>query len=148
MFISNPLIDNGFVSRAEIMQKEDNDLFIFELREEILDDALKICYDRYMERQNACFTAHCTSLALLRLIDWIYFRHDPGEDPNAYPPCNIRKRIESWTPDEMPDPSPKDSWARNDLDVTEEVTDELLKKCPSTSSLDYPVVKEIPQKYW
>lgn len=64
------LIDNSFHSRAEILQKEENDLVVFDIREEILEDALRIGYERYMERQNALFTAHCAAQAWLKLIDW------------------------------------------------------------------------------
>lgn len=121
---------------------------IFDLREEIIEKSLEICYERYMEIQNVKFTVHCASQAWLKLIDWNFFRHDPGEDPTAYPPSYIPNRIKSWTPDNIPDPSPKDTWARHDLEVVEEVTEEELKAWPSNTSLDYPVIQDIPEEYW
>ncbi|XP_052751200.1 uncharacterized protein LOC113514727 [Galleria mellonella] len=133
---------------AEILQKEENDLVIFDIREEIIEEALRIGYDHYMERQTVFFTAHCAAQAWLKLIDWNFYRHDPGEDPSAYPPCNIPKRVESWIPDELPDPSPKDTWCRNDLNIVEDTSEEVLEKWPSNHSLDVPVVEEIPSEYW
>jgi hypothetical protein len=56
--------------RAEVLQKEDSDLFIFEIREDIVEEAIKIGYEHYMERQNAFFTVHCAAQAWLKLIDW------------------------------------------------------------------------------
>ncbi|XP_047521892.1 uncharacterized protein LOC125060830 [Pieris napi] len=133
---------------AEILQKEEDDLMILDIREEILDDALAICFVKYMQRQTALFTAHCAAQAWLKLIDWHFYRHDPGEDPSAYPPCYIPKRRESWIPDELPDPSPKDSWCRQDLIIQEEWQEEGLKKWPSSSSIDMPLVEDISSEYW
>ncbi|KAL0870850.1 hypothetical protein ABMA27_004694 [Loxostege sticticalis] len=133
---------------AEVLQKEDNDLFIFEVREDIVEEALRIGYERYMDKQNALFTAHCAAQAWLKLIDWHYYRHDPGEDPSAYPACFIPKRLESWIPDELPDPSPKDTWCKQELNVLEDTPDEGLQKWPSTNSLDMPLVEEIPSEFW
>ncbi|XP_026741795.1 uncharacterized protein LOC113503866 isoform X2 [Trichoplusia ni] len=79
---------------------------------------------------------------------WNFYRHDPGEDPTASPACYIPRRTESWIPDELPDPSPKDTWGRQDLAVVEEMQEESLQKWPSSSSLDMPVVEDIPQEYW
>ncbi|XP_073961675.1 uncharacterized protein isoform X2 [Choristoneura fumiferana] len=129
---------------AEILQKEENELIVLDVREELLEQAMRIGYEHYMERQTTCFTAHCAALAWLKLIDWYFYRHDPGEDPSAYPPCYIPKRRESWMPDQLPDPSPKDTWGQQNLPVLEETCEEDLKKCPSSSSIDYPVVEEIP----
>lgn len=77
-----------------------------------------------------------------------FYRHDPGEESSAHPPCYIPKRVESWIPDEIPEPSPKDSWCKNELDVVENTTEEGLKHYPSTSSLDFPITEKIPQEYW
>ncbi|XP_063537580.1 uncharacterized protein LOC134746938 [Cydia strobilella] len=129
---------------AEVLQKEDTELMVLEMREEIVEEAIKIGYGRYMERQTAPFTAHCAAQAWLKLIDWHFYKHDPGEDPSAYPPCFIPKRVESWTPDVMPLPSPKDAWGRMNLNVVEEVVEETLRKWPSSQSVDLPVVDEIP----
>ncbi|CAH0720583.1 unnamed protein product, partial [Brenthis ino] len=109
---------------AEILQKEETDLMIFDIREEILESAMEICYEKN------------------------FFRHDPGEDPSAYPPCHIPKRKESWIPDELPDPSPKDTWCKQELNVLEEYEEEVLKKWPSSSSIDFPVIDDIPEEYW
>ncbi|XP_028178527.1 uncharacterized protein LOC135078411 isoform X2 [Ostrinia nubilalis] len=133
---------------AEVLQKEENDLFIFEIREDIVEEALRVGYERYMDRQNALFTAHCAAQAWLKLIDWHFYRHDPGEDPSAHPACFIPKRLESWIPDELPDPSPKDTWCKQELNVVEDTPEEGLQKWPSTNSLDVPVVEEIPSEYW
>ncbi|XP_063365921.1 uncharacterized protein C2orf81 homolog [Cydia amplana] len=129
---------------AEVLQKEDTELMVLEIREDIVEEALNIGYGRYMERQTAPFTSHCAALAWLKLIDWHFYKHDPGEDPSAYPPCFIPKRVESWTPDEMPLPSPKDAWGRMNLNVVEEVVEETLRRWPSSQSVDLPVVDEIP----
>ncbi|RVE42709.1 hypothetical protein evm_012646 [Chilo suppressalis] len=133
---------------AEILQREEEELFILELREDIIEDAMAVVYERYMEKQNALFTVHCAAEAWLKLIDWHFYRHDPGEDPSAYPPCFIPKRAESWAADEMPAPSPKDTWCHHDLNVVEHATDEMPVKSPSATSLDLPVVDEIPSQYW
>ncbi|KAF9796419.1 hypothetical protein SFRURICE_004378 [Spodoptera frugiperda] len=133
---------------AEILQKEENDLIIFDIREEILDTALKIGYENYMEKQTAIFTVHCATEAWLKLIDWHFYRHDPGEDSSAYPPCYIPHREDSWIPDKLPDPSPKDTWGRQELNIIEDTPDAPLRKWPSSSSLDLPVIEEIPEQYW
>ncbi|XP_021202159.1 uncharacterized protein LOC101739580 isoform X2 [Bombyx mori] len=133
---------------AEILQKEDDDLLIFEIREEILEEAMSICYERYMEKQTSAFTIHIAAQAWLKLINWEFYRHDPGEDSSAYPPCYIPNRVESWIPDELPEPSPKDTWAKHDLKVLEQPPEESLRKSSSSSSIEYPVVEEIPPEYW
>ncbi|OWR50886.1 hypothetical protein KGM_213178 [Danaus plexippus plexippus] len=133
---------------AELLQKEETDLMIFDLREEIIEEVMNICYARYMEKQNAVFTAHCAAEAWLKLINWYFLRHDPGEEPSAYPPCYIPKRVESWVPDELPDPSPKDTWCKHQLNVQEDFQEEITKKTPSTSSLEMPAIEEIPEEYW
>ncbi|XP_046969454.1 uncharacterized protein LOC124536857 [Vanessa cardui] len=133
---------------AEILEKEENDLMIYEIREEIIEEALKICYKKYMAKQNVLFTAYCASEAWFKLINWYFFPHDPGEDPSAYPPCHIPKRKESWQPDDLPDPSPKDTWCKQELEVQEEIQDEALRKWPSSSSVDVPVIEDIPKEYW
>ncbi|PZC73813.1 uncharacterized protein LOC110380247 [Helicoverpa armigera] len=133
---------------AEILQKEENDLIVFDIREEILENALKIGYEKYMDKQVAVFTVHCATEAWLKLIDWHFYRHDPGEDSSAHPACYIPKREESWIPDEIPDPSPKDTWSRQELAVVEDTPEPVMQKWPSSSSLDMPVIEEIPSEYW
>ncbi|XP_060804702.1 uncharacterized protein LOC106137186 isoform X2 [Amyelois transitella] len=133
---------------AEILQKEENDLMIFEIREDIIEEAMNICYSKYMERQTAEFTVHCAAAAWLKLINWEFYRHDPGEDPSAYPPCYIPKRLESWIPDDLPEPSPKDSWCKQDLIVVEESIDEPPQKATSSESLEMPKIEPIPSEYW
>ncbi|XP_053610734.1 uncharacterized protein LOC128675377 isoform X2 [Plodia interpunctella] len=133
---------------AEILQKEENDLFIYELREDIIEAAMNICYDKYMEQQTAVFTVHCAATAWLKLINWEFYRHDPGEEPSSYPPCFIPRRVESWIPDDLPEPSPKDSWCKQDLPVVEETTDEVLQQTTSSDSLELVKVEPIPSEYW
>ncbi|KAL4718679.1 hypothetical protein ACJJTC_002270 [Scirpophaga incertulas] len=77
-----------------------------------------------------------------------FYRHDPGEDPTAYPPCYIPHREQSWMPDDPPDPSPKDSWCKHDMPVMESFSEEVPQKSGSASSLELPVVEEIPSEYW
>ncbi|XP_050664818.1 uncharacterized protein LOC126965320 isoform X2 [Leptidea sinapis] len=134
--------------RAEILQKEENDLLILEIREDIVEDALNICYEKYMERQTSLFTAHCAAEAWIKLIDWYFYRHDPGEEPSAHPQCFIPKRTESWIPDEIPDPSPKDTWCKHELTVLEDPQDEIAKKSDSSHSLDMPIIEDIPSEFW
>ncbi|KAL4714274.1 hypothetical protein ACJJTC_009626 [Scirpophaga incertulas] len=133
---------------SEVLQKEDNDLFILNIREDILDKTMDIIYERYMETQTVSFTVHCAAQAWLKLIDWEFYRHDPGEDPTAYPPCYIPHREQSWMPDDPPDPSPKDSWCKHDMPVMESFSEEVPQKSGSASSLELPVVEEIPSEYW
>lgn len=56
--------------RAEIYQKEENELVILDVREDIIEEAMRICYENYMKRQNVLFTAYCASEAWLKLINW------------------------------------------------------------------------------
>ncbi|KOB76840.1 Uncharacterized protein OBRU01_04527, partial [Operophtera brumata] len=132
---------------AEILLREENDLVVFDIREEIVEMALQTGYTRYMERQNALFTAHCAAQAWLKLIDWHFYRHDPGEEPSSAPACFIPKREQSWQPDALPEPSPKDTWGHHELVIVEDASDEVLVKWPSNSSIDMPVVEEIPEEY-
>ncbi|XP_052743571.1 uncharacterized protein LOC112044089 [Bicyclus anynana] len=134
--------------RAEILQKQENDMLILDIREEIFEDAFKICYQKYMDKQTVCFTVHCAAEAWLQLFNWYFFRHDPGEDTSAYPSCSIPKRAESWIPDEPPDPSPKDTWCKQELTVLEQPFEESLNKWPSSSSIEMPFVEDIPEEYW
>ncbi|CAH2269077.1 jg27025 [Pararge aegeria aegeria] len=55
---------------AEILHKEEIDLMIFDVREEILEDTFNICYQKYMARQNSLFTVHCAAEAWLKLLNW------------------------------------------------------------------------------
>lgn len=77
-----------------------------------------------------------------------FYRHDPGEEASAAPACFIPKRAESWQADVLPEPSPKDTWGRHELQVLEDTPEEGLVKWPSNSSIDMPVVEEIPEEYW
>ncbi|CAG4944646.1 unnamed protein product [Parnassius apollo] len=133
---------------VEILQKEENDLFIFDIREEIIENALRIGHSHYMEIQTITFTVHCAVKAWLKLIDWNFYRHDPGEDVSAWPPCFIPKRAESWQPDEPPEPSPRDAYCRQSLVIVEDESKESLPKCSSSTSLYYPIVEEIPRECW
>lgn len=71
------------------MQKEENDFVIFDIREEIIENALKIAYYHYMERQNVKFTVHCAIKAWLQTIDWyvcfklIFIFHLSYRAPNS-----------------------------------------------------------------
>ncbi|XP_068618023.1 uncharacterized protein [Battus philenor] len=133
---------------AQILEKEENDLVIFDIREEIVDSALAIIYMRYMERQNVSFTVHCAVKAWMKIIDWYFYRHDPGEDVSAAPECFIPKREASWLPDDPPTPSPRDTFCRQRLEVMEDETRESLPECFSSSSLEYPKIEEIPRECW
>ncbi|VVC95868.1 unnamed protein product [Leptidea sinapis] len=77
-----------------------------------------------------------------------FYRHDPGEEPSAHPQCFIPKRTESWIPDEIPDPSPKDTWCKHELTVLEDPQDEIAKKSDSSHSLDMPIIEDIPSEFW
>ncbi|XP_026321495.1 uncharacterized protein LOC113231403 isoform X2 [Hyposmocoma kahamanoa] len=135
---------------AEVLQKEENELVCLDIREEMLENALRIGYEHYMEKQNIFFVVHCAAEAWLKLIDWHFYRHDPGEDPTAYPPCYIPNRVESWIPDEPPPYSPTDTWCRTYLNKPENcvVYDLPKTEACSADSLKLPVVEDIPEKYW
>lgn len=79
-----------------------------------------------------------------------FYRHDPGEDPTAYPPCYIPNRVESWIPDEPPPCAPTDTWCRTYLNKPEKcmVYDLPTTEACSADSLKFPVVEDIPEKYW
>ncbi|XP_041981870.1 uncharacterized protein LOC121735205 isoform X2 [Aricia agestis] len=102
------------------------------IREDIIDQAMDVCYERYMEQQKFAFTAHCAAEAWLQIIDWYYFRHDPGEESSAYPPADIPNRELSWIPDDIPEPSPKDTWCRHDLEVGEAQEEACYCSCSSS----------------
>ncbi|XP_013178330.1 PREDICTED: uncharacterized protein LOC106125605 isoform X1 [Papilio xuthus] len=133
---------------VEIFQKEENDLMIYDIREEIFETALNICYLNYMKKQNVAFTVHCAVKAWLKIIDWYFYRHDPGEEVSASPACFIPKREASWQPDEPPEPSPRDPFCRQKLVVLEDETKDIPKEGFSITSLDYPVIEEIPEECW
>ncbi|XP_013140730.1 PREDICTED: uncharacterized protein LOC106105053 isoform X2 [Papilio polytes] len=133
---------------VDIFQKEENDLMIFDIREEILESALNTCYLNYMKKQNVAFTVHCAVKAWLKIIDWYFYRHDPGEEVSASPACFIPKREASWQPDEPPEPSPRDPFCRQKLVVLEDETKDIPKEGFSITSLEYPVIEEIPEECW
>ncbi|KPJ12824.1 hypothetical protein RR48_10454 [Papilio machaon] len=119
---------------------------IYDIREEIFETALNICYQNYMKKQNVTFTVHCAVKAWLKIIDWYFYRHDPGEEVSASPACFIPKREASWQPDEPPEPSPRDPFCRQKLVVLEDETQDIPKEGFSITSLDYPVIEEIPEE--
>ncbi|CAH2043041.1 unnamed protein product, partial [Iphiclides podalirius] len=86
--------------------------------------------------------------AWLQVVDWYFYRHDPGEDVSASPACFIPKREASWQPDDPPEPSPRDAYCQQRLLVSEDESKESLHAGPSSSSLDYPIVEEIPRECW
>ncbi|KAJ2945362.1 hypothetical protein O0L34_g162 [Tuta absoluta] len=135
---------------AEVFQKEENELICFDMREEILEAALEIVHESYMEKQTALFTVHCAAVAIRKLIDWHFYRHDPGEEPSAYPPCYIPKRLESWTPDPLPETSVKDSFSLRQLRVAEHPPEEVQpSRLLSAWSIEPPVVvNPIPEEFW
>ncbi|GBP17994.1 hypothetical protein EVAR_16939_1 [Eumeta japonica] len=138
----------AYFHQSEIVHKEEVDLFIFEIREEILDESMKICYEKYMKEQAVSFTIDCAVRAWLKLMDWHFYRHDPGDEKYASPACFIPNSEVSWIPDELPRPSPKDSWAKMDVGEESEASGKsVFRKSTSASSLDYPTVEKISSEH-
>ncbi|KAK6629765.1 hypothetical protein RUM43_003583 [Polyplax serrata] len=87
----------------DIWEKEETDLFILSLREEIVQKCLNTIYENYLNRQVVTFTVHCAYLAWVKAIGIYYMFKDPGDSYNP----EVRG---SWEPDEEPEPSVIDSW--------------------------------------
>lgn len=58
--------------RIDIWEKEETDLFILSLREEIVQKCLNTIYENYLNRQVVTFTVHCAYLAWVKAIGVSY----------------------------------------------------------------------------
>lgn len=75
--------------------------FVWELIDECIDNANKVIYANYLEKQTIPFTINEAKKAILHLIDWQFLDDDTDDD-----------RTEVWVQDEEPESCMIDSWAQ------------------------------------
>nr|CAB3226834.1 uncharacterized protein C2orf81 homolog [Phallusia mammillata] len=94
---------------GRLMCDEEDSGFIGSLVESIIDDTLTECYKKYIWKQVLPFTVHQAKEDLLRIVQWQFLSHDPGETEISNDP--------GWTEDSEPEPGIIDSWAQGSVPV-------------------------------
>ncbi|KAJ3091468.1 hypothetical protein HK102_000414 [Quaeritorhiza haematococci] len=90
----------------EIVDQEEGEQFIVSLIDEILQRSRDVIFEKHIESQVLPYALQFTKDTLIKVIEWEFFRRDPGEpDP------------EIWIPDEEPAPAVIDSWARGAIPI-------------------------------
>lgn len=107
----------------KIVQNQEILCDILFVLEEIVNKALYMCYSNDIKKKTVLFMVRCAYQAMLQLLDLNFYVHDPGRNDFSSDP--------DWIPDELPAPSPPDTWAAFNVPfVTCEKT-ETVQESPS-----------------
>ncbi|XP_048481827.1 vegetative cell wall protein gp1-like [Plutella xylostella] len=138
-------------SWSEIFSKEDADMVVLEVREQLLQGALaQPAPARPPPAARARLAARCAATAALQVIDWYFYRHDPGEE-GSWPAVSVPRRAASWLAEAPPAPAPPDACARQPLPVRPPAAPAPPpppRAGPSADSMHYPDVQDIPRECW
>ncbi|XP_076807769.1 uncharacterized protein C2orf81 homolog [Clavelina lepadiformis] len=94
---------------TQLMQDEEDTGFVCSLVEEIVDQALEGCYQKYIWEQMLPFTVHQAKDALLQIVQWHFLSRDSGEVNIVNDP--------GWKEDSEPEAGVIDSWAQGSVPV-------------------------------
>ncbi|XP_069699952.1 uncharacterized protein [Periplaneta americana] len=111
---NNSLVSNSGSSHdSKWKENEERDNIILEIREEIINNCLDICYQKYLQRQVITFTVHCAYLAWQKIIDLYFLQHEPGKSDYQY---DLQ-----WKPDEHGEPSEMDTCCTEKINILNDV---------------------------
>ncbi|KAF5288437.1 hypothetical protein FQR65_LT02089 [Abscondita terminalis] len=74
----NKLPDWMFKEMQSVIKKQERDLIVYSVREELMSRVMNECYKRYIEQQTFKFMAQCSTRAFVELLNLSNFNHDPG----------------------------------------------------------------------
>lgn len=60
----------------KVAEQEEKELFLYSIREELMDRVMEEIYKRYLERQSIKFTVDCAYKALVQVLKTNFFVHD------------------------------------------------------------------------
>lgn len=98
-----------FFSRQKIVEQEDEELVVFSIREELMQNVMDEIRAREIEKESIKYTVNCAHKALLQLLSIEFYVHDKGQPFYSGHPA--------WVADEEPTASPADSWAAANVPI-------------------------------
>ncbi|KAJ3415608.1 hypothetical protein HDV05_004484 [Chytridiales sp. JEL 0842] len=84
-----------------IIDQEEGEQLAYNIIEEVLVKGQEVLFEKHIESQVLPYAVQFAKETLLRIVEWEFFNRDPGEID-----------LETWLPDEEPQPAIIDSWAR------------------------------------
>ncbi|KAB0793673.1 hypothetical protein PPYR_13293 [Photinus pyralis] len=116
----------------KILERQEEDLVVYAVREELMTRVMNECYKSYIEKQSVKLMVHCAHRALVQLVNFGCFNHDPGSP--------FYENHPAWSADSPPRPSPVDNWAAGTIPVLPKPIPPLLPSSHSENDLDKSVV--------
>nr|XP_039254326.1 uncharacterized protein C2orf81 homolog [Styela clava] len=114
--VSIPAVSNDIIPGRmtvadwnKISGVEDDDEFVSQIVEEILDITMDKCYDKYVWKQVLPYTVFKAKDDLLDIIEWRFLSHDVGE-------LDVKVN-HGWAEDNEPEPGIIDSWAQGSVPI-------------------------------
>ncbi|XP_022104755.1 uncharacterized protein LOC110986833 [Acanthaster planci] len=92
---------------GSLLDKEDGEDFIVDIVGDIVNSALHVIHENYIQRQLYPYTVTQARDAILQIIEWQFLARDEGEEK---PEENF-----TWQEEEEPQPSVPDAWAQGSV---------------------------------
>ncbi|XP_077998981.1 uncharacterized protein LOC144451936 [Glandiceps talaboti] len=107
--ISNDVVPGRFTEGdwSHLLEREEGEEFIVDMVEEIVDSAMTVIYDNYIQRQLFPYTITQAKDAILQIIEWQFLARDEGEGDVI--------NDQSWQEEGEPIPAVTDSWAQGSV---------------------------------
>lgn len=93
---------------SNLMQKEEDDIFIYRIREQLISRVMKECDKIDKQRRSVEFLVECSHKAWKQIIYLNFLPHQPPAESLEGP---------HWTPDVETEPCPPDTWSVNGVKV-------------------------------
>lgn len=92
-----------FEKWQDLLVKQERDLIILEMREEIISRVMEKCHSIHLKQKSVELLVNCAHQAWRRLVGLYFYDHDKEFDDTV--------NTNSWLPDEICFPIPSDSMA-------------------------------------
>ncbi|XP_072038918.1 uncharacterized protein [Amphiura filiformis] len=90
-----------------LLDKEDGEEYVIDVVGDIIDSAINVIYDNYIQKQLYPYTVMQARDAILQIIEWQFLARDEGEDR---PQDDV-----TWQEEEEPMPCLPDAWAQGSV---------------------------------
>lgn len=90
-----------------MLDKEDGEDFVVDVVGDIIDSALNVIYDNYIQKQLFPYTVLQARDAILQIIEWQFLARDEGEESPENEP--------TWQEEDEPRPCVPDAWAQGSV---------------------------------
>ncbi|CAH0564285.1 unnamed protein product [Brassicogethes aeneus] len=113
--LNRPSFQDNYLEK--ILEKEEDDMIPYEIRDEIINNVLDQIYEKHLEKRKISYVLECTYEAMVKLLEIEFYFHHISE------PYYVNHPL--WTPDNPPEPSEPDTMCYGKVETQKRIPVEV-----------------------